>query len=409
VRSVRGTFVLGTGNGFPAVAAGQGDLQIRNLGKTYDEVVAVDTVSLTVFEGEFLTLLGPSGSGKTTTLMMIAGFVQPTSGSIVLGGRSLTALPPHKRDIGMVFQHYALFPHLTVFQNIAFPLEMRNQRKSEVERRVKAALELVQLPDHGARYPRELSGGQQQRIALARAVVFEPSLLLMDEPLGALDKKLREHMQLEIKKIHDDLGVTVIYVTHDQEEALVMSDRIAVFNHGKIEQLGSPSDLYDRPASPFVADFLGESNFIPATVTAVDVDGLRLRCHGADLVVKGGAAVADGSRVTVTLRPEKALILPAEARGSERIGRENWIRGTIDDVVYLGESRKYLVRLPGGEVLIARQQATSIDMPLLRPEQEVVVGWHASDCVVLPGHVEVVAEPTSVHAETKEMATKGVA
>jgi putative spermidine/putrescine transport system ATP-binding protein len=400
---------MSSGNGFVAAAAGQGDLQIRNLRKTYGDVVAVDTVSLIVHEGEFLTLLGPSGSGKTTTLMMIAGFVQPTSGAIVLGGRSLTVLPPHKRHIGMVFQHYALFPHLTVAQNIAFPLEMRNLRKSEIEPRVQAALELVRLPDHGARYPRELSGGQQQRIALARAVVFEPSLLLMDEPLGALDKKLREHMQLEIKKIHHDLGVTVIYVTHDQEEALVMSDRIAVFNHGRIEQLGSPSDLYDRPATPFVADFLGESNFIPATVIAVEPDGLRLRYDGADLVARGRAALADGDRVTVTVRPEKTLVLPAEATASELIGRENWIRGTIADVVYLGESRKYLVQLPDGVILIARQQATSIDMAPLQQEQEVVVGWHACDCVVLSSQLEVAEEPTSARVGASDMTTRGVA
>jgi ABC-type Fe3+/spermidine/putrescine transport system ATPase subunit len=286
---------------------------------------------------------------------------------------------------------------------------MRNLRKSQVERRVQAALELVRLPDHGARYPRELSGGQQQRIALARAVVFEPSLLLMDEPLGALDKKLREHMQLEIKKIHRDLGVTVIYVTHDQEEALVMSDRIAVFNHGRIEQLGSPSDLYDRPATPFVADFLGESNFIPATVVAVDIDRLRLRHNGAELVARGGVAVADGDRVTVTVRPEKTLVLPVEAPASELIGRENWVRGTIAEVIYLGESRKYLVQLPGGVILIARQQATSIDMPQLQPEQEVVVGWHSSDCVVLPSQLEVAAELTSALVDASEMTTRGVA
>ncbi|MBW3634015.1 MAG: ABC transporter ATP-binding protein [Chloroflexi bacterium] len=400
---------MSSGSGIPAAVAGHGDLQIRNLRKTYSNVIAVDDVSLTVHQGEFLTLLGPSGSGKTTTLMMIAGFVPPSGGTIVLGGRSLTVLPPHKRDIGMVFQHYALFPHLTVAQNIAFPLEMRSLRKSEVERRVQAALDLVRLPDFGARYPRELSGGQQQRIALARAIVFEPSLLLMDEPLGALDKKLREHMQLEIKTIHHDLGVTVIYVTHDQEEALVMSDRIAVFNHGKIEQLGSPSDLYDRPATPFVADFLGESNFIPATVTAVEMHGLRLRYDRADLVANVAPAVAVGDNVTVTVRPEKTLILPVEAPGSERIGRENWICGTIADVVYLGESRKYLVHLSGGVTLIARQQATSIDMPMLQPEQEVVVGWHANDCVVLPGQSEAGAEVTSAGAEAREMTTRGVA
>ena len=400
---------MSSGNGILASGASHGDLQIRNLRKTYSSVVAVDDVSLTVHQGEFLTLLGPSGSGKTTTLMMIAGFVEPTGGSIVLDGRSLTRLPPHKRDIGMVFQHYALFPHLTVAANIAFPLEMRGMRKAEVERRVQAALDLVQLPDFGARYPRELSGGQQQRIALARAIVFEPSLLLMDEPLGALDKKLREHMQLEIKKIHHDLGVTVIYVTHDQEEALVMSDRIAVFNYGKIEQLGSPSDLYDRPTTPFVADFLGESNFIPATVTAVEMHGLQLRYDGAELLARVAPAVAVGDNVTVTVRPEKTLVLAAEAPGSERIGRENWVRGTIGDVVYLGESRKYLVHLPAGVTLIARQQATSIDMRLLEPEQEVMVGWCASDCVVLPGQFVLDADVTRVGVEAREMTTRGVA
>jgi putative spermidine/putrescine transport system ATP-binding protein len=264
---------------------------------------------------------------------------------------------------------------------------------------VQAALDLVQLPDHGARYPRELSGGQQQRIALARAIVFEPSLLLMDEPLGALDKKLREQMQLEIKRIHRDLGVTVIYVTHDQEEALVMSDRIAVFDRGRIEQLGTPDDLYDRPATLFVADFLGESNFIPAAVIGADADRIQLGCDGADLVAHGPAAVAPGERVTVTVRPEKTVILPASAPISARDGRENWVGGAVEEVVYLGESRKYRVRLPHGVTLVARQQATSIDMPLLRKGDAVAIGWRAADCVVLPGEREA----------TTAMTTRGIA
>ena len=233
-------------------------------------VVAVDSVSLDIAPGEFLTLLGPSGSGKTTTLMMLAGFEIPSDGEIYVDDTAIAAIPPYKRNIGMVFQNYALFPHMTVGENIAFPLKMRGLSKSEIARMSKEALELVKLPGYEGRYPRQLSGGQQQRIAVARALVFNPRVLLMDEPLGALDKQLRESLQLEIKSLHDQLGVTIVYVTHDQQEALVMSDRIAVMNNGRIEQIGSPVALYDQPQSRFVASFIGESNFLSGRVLSCD-------------------------------------------------------------------------------------------------------------------------------------------
>lgn len=237
-------------------------LILRGLAKSFGDVLAVDGVDLEVRQGEFITLLGPSGSGKTTTLRMIAGFARQSAGTIEIDGVDMSNVPPHQRDVGMIFQNYALFPHMTAAQNIAFPLEMRRTGRPEIKQRVAEALALVRLEGLGSRYPRQLSGGQQQRIAFARAVVFHPRLLLMDEPLGALDKKLREALQLEVMHISRQLGATVVYVTHDQEEALVMSDRIAIFNRGRIEQLGRGEDLYDRPVSLFVADFIGESNIL---------------------------------------------------------------------------------------------------------------------------------------------------
>ena len=237
-------------------------LRLNGLTGRYGRNVAVRGIDLEVAAGEFLTLLGPSGSGKTTTLRLVAGLLQPASGTIELAGRDVTMIPPHRRDIGVVFQNYALFPHLTAGQNVAFPLEMRRVSRTDARELVEKAFSLVQLSGYEHRYPRQLSGGQQQRVALARALVFEPRLLLMDEPLGALDKKLRDQLQFEIKRIHQELGVTVLYVTHDQEEALVMSDRIAIFNDGKIAQIGSPQDIYRRPSSLFVADFIGEANVL---------------------------------------------------------------------------------------------------------------------------------------------------
>ena len=242
-------------------------LELAGVRKRYDSLVAVDDLDLALEAGEFLTLLGPSGSGKTTTLMMVAGLQQPDAGSITLNGVSVASLPPYRRDVGMVFQNYALFPHMTVRRNVAFPLEMRGTPAAEIARLVDEALALVKLPDHGERLPKQLSGGQQQRVALARAMVYRPALLLMDEPLGALDRKLREQLQLEIKRVHRERRISVLYVTHDQEEALTMSDRIAVFNKGRIEQIGTPEELYDRPATRFVASFIGDTNLVEGTGT----------------------------------------------------------------------------------------------------------------------------------------------
>src|SRR5262249_55972361 len=269
--------------------------------------------------GEFLTLLGPSGSGKTTTLMMLAGFEVPTNGRIDLDGRPIDNVPPHKRNIGMVFQNYALFPHMTVVENLAFPLEGRRLAKSELEAKIKRALDMVKLSAFGNGRPGQLSGGQQQRVALARALVFEPKLILMDEPLGALDKQLREHMQIEIKHLHDRLGINIVYVTHDQGEALTMSDRVGVFNHGKVQQIAPPKELYEAPANAFVAQFIGENNAISGSVQSVA--GQRCDVQASDgTIVRAVAAgrVSAGTPVTLSLRPEKVKLFPA---GDELVNR----------------------------------------------------------------------------------------
>src|SRR3984885_9363543 len=293
-------------DGSTAMVAGKGAaVVLSGLEKRFDNVGAVRGISLDIRSGEFLTLLGPSGSGKTTMLMMIAGFEVPTAGDIAIDGRSVVTLPPHKRNIGMVFQSYALFPHLTVADNIAFPLKQRGVDRATRARLVEESLELVQLPGYQARYPRQLSGGQQQRVALARAIVFRPRLLLMDEPLGALDKQLRESLQLEMRRLHADLGITFIYVTHDQQEALTMSDRIAVMHEGLIAQIGSPEDIYDRPCDRFVAAFIGESNFLPGVVRGIE-DGLVVAdCGGT--IVRGYATAKPraGAEITLSMRPER--------------------------------------------------------------------------------------------------------
>src|ERR1700733_5963625 len=294
-------------DGSTAMVAGKGAaVVLSGLEKRYDSVGAVRGVSLDIRSGEFLTLLGPSGSGKTTMLMMIAGFEVPTAGDIAIDGRSIVTLPPHKRNIGMVFQNYALFPHLTVADNIAFPLKQRGVDRATRARLVDESLELVRLPGYQARMPRQLSGGQQQRVALARAIVFRPRLLLMDEPLGALDKQLRESLQLEMRRLHADLGITFIYVTHDQEEALTMSDRIAVMNEGRIAQLGRPEELYDRPCSRFVASFLGESNFLSGIVHGFQEEDIVIaECGGTMVRAVAPTRPARGDKVMLTMRPER--------------------------------------------------------------------------------------------------------
>jgi putative spermidine/putrescine transport system ATP-binding protein len=321
-------------------------LELAGVSKRYDSVVAVDDLDLGLRTGEFLTLLGPSGSGKTTTLMMVAGLQQPDAGTIKLDGTSVERLPPYRRDIGMVFQHYALFPHMTVRRNVAFPLEMRGVAKAEIARLVDDALALVKLPDHGDRLPKQLSGGQQQRVALARAMVYRPALLLMDEPLGALDKKLREQLQLEIKRVHRERDISVLYVTHDQEEALTMSDRIAVFNHGRIEQIGTPEELYDRPATRFVAGFIGDTNFVPGRAVAVAGGVCDVETAGGRVRATVRQPIAAGADVTVAVRPERVQ-LSAVGEG---------LAGTLTDVIFLGTARKYVVRLAdGSECVVLRQ------------------------------------------------------
>jgi putative spermidine/putrescine transport system ATP-binding protein len=313
-------------------------VRLAGLRKEFAGAVAVDDLSLEVAAGEFLTLLGPSGSGKSTTLLMIAGFVVPTRGEVHVGNAAITRKPPHERDIGIVFQNYALFPHLTVYDNVAFPLRMRRQPAARVAERVGWALDLIRLGGLGGRYPHQLSGGQQQRVALARALVFEPSLLLMDEPLGALDRRLRETMQGELKRLQRALGLTVLCVTHDQEEALTLSDRIAVMNHGRIEHLGSPEDLYERPQTPFVAEFLGESNALAAKV--LRDDGTRT----IERAVRAGAANG-ASEVRLAIRPERIDFLePGEAR-------DNVVEAVVDEAVYLGDAVRYLLRTASGEGL----------------------------------------------------------
>lgn len=328
-------------------------LSISGLRKSYGMTTVIDDISLTLKRGEFLTFLGPSGSGKTTVLMSIAGFVQPTSGDIVLSGKPLLPLAPHQRDIGMVFQSYALFPHMTVAQNVAYPLTVRKIPKAEINKKVMRMLDLVGLPQHAARLPTQLSGGQQQRVALARAMIFEPRLLLMDEPLAALDKKLRAQMQIEIIRLHRELGVSIIYVTHDQEEALIMSDQIAVFNHGKIEQIGTPTDLYERPQTRFVADFIGESNFFDATVQIRDErQTICALSDGTSVTLPEAEGIEVGTKLTIAVRPERMRL----SFLGDALLDENILLATITDVAYLGQSNKYVLRTSTGMEAIALAQ-----------------------------------------------------
>ncbi|MFH5924722.1 ABC transporter ATP-binding protein [Roseomonas xinghualingensis] len=349
-------------------------LELSGVRKRYGQQVAVDDVSLALREGEFLTFLGPSGSGKTTTLMMVAGLQQPDAGSIILRGKAVDRLPPYKRDIGMVFQHYALFPHMTVRRNIAFPLEMRGTPKAEASRLVDEALAMVGLPHHGERLPRELSGGQQQRVALARAMVYRPALLLMDEPLGALDKSLREQLQLEIKRLHRERRMSVLYVTHDQSEALTMSDRIAVFNDGRIEQIGAPADLYERPASRFVAGFVGETNFLTGEALGRDGNGARVSLAGVAMPVSDRFLATPGSRVSVAVRPERVRL----STTGEGVPAE------LVDLIYLGNARRFVLRLAGGAEWTALMQADAAEASEIEPGQTVRVSWQGMHATAFP-------------------------
>lgn len=360
----------------PTPAAGQAPhgaaITMRGLTKRYDSVVAVDGIDLDAQPGEFLTLLGPSGSGKTTTLNMIAGFVDVTDGQLQIDGQSVEDLPPYKRNIGMVFQHYALFPHMTVAANVEYPLRQRKIDKAGRTRMVEDALAMVGLEHLGRRKPKELSGGQQQRVALARAMVYQPRVLLMDEPLGALDKKLRDTLQLEIKRIHGELGTTFVYVTHDQDEALVLSDRIAVFNNARIEQIGTPTELYEFPKSIFVARFLGESSLFYGTVeeaNGVNVGGRRI------VATRGGAPV--GTRVAVVVRPERIRIAATDDAPSA----PNAIPGTVVQEIYLGNARKVEVRLDDDTMVLVRESADGITAT--SPGQRIWLTFQPENAAIL--------------------------
>lgn len=364
----------GTGAATPA-------LVLRGLRKTFGNAIAVDGVDLDVRRGEFLTLLGPSGSGKTTTLRLVAGFMSPSDGSIQIDGRDMTRVPPYRRDVGMVFQNYALFPHMTAAQNVAFPLRMRGQSRTEIDRRVADALGLVKLGDLGGRYPRQLSGGQQQRIALARAVVFEPRLLLMDEPLGALDRKLRKSLQLEIMHVARQLEATVVYVTHDQEEALMMSDRIAIFSAGRIEQLGTGEDLYDRPSSLFVADFIGESNILRGRFEReadgsdggwIDAASSRWRVGRR---ASARAGLPNGAAAALIVRPERTRILDD---GTSVPAATNVAEATVGDVLNLGPDTRCELVLDGGE-RVAIREARSGSGRALQHGDRVRIAWAVDD------------------------------
>ncbi len=353
-----------------------GRLTLTRLTKRYPGTTAVDAIDLEVGSGEFVTLLGPSGSGKTTTLMMVAGFTAPTEGEIAIDGRPITGMAPEHRNIGVVFQNYALFPHMTVFDNVAFPLKMRRQPATEIRARVGRALDMVHLGGLGERLPRQLSGGQQQRVALARALVFDPGLLLMDEPLGALDRNLREQMKIEIKRIHKDVGVTVLYVTHDQEEALTMSDRVALMNRGRIAQLGSAEDLYERPATRFVAEFIGESNLIEGRIEPVHGDAVLVLDGGVRLTLPNAPPPSDrAGSCTLMVRPEKITFASAGRPGAG-------LDGAVEEVIYVGEFTRYRVRVAPAVVInvkVANTHAAS----RAKPGDNVRLSWAAADASYL--------------------------
>jgi len=354
---------------------------LRHIVKNFDNYRAIDDLSLDIEPGEFITFLGPSGSGKSTTLMMIAGFEQPTAGDILIEGSVVTHMPAYRRNIGMVFQSYALFPHLTVAENIGFPLKQRGVAKPAIREHVRRMLDLIQLSGYEARFPQQLSGGQQQRVAIARAIVFNPPVLLMDEPLSALDKQLREDLQLEIKGLHDRLGITFIYVTHDQKEALVMSDRVAVMNEGRIEQIGAPQALYDTPANRFVASFVGEANLLPATVMGKEADGLLVLKVG-DVLLRAPAPAAGGpggpggiENCLCMVRPEKISVGPG---GAARRPTVNAIAATVRETVFMGEMIRYVVEIPGGARVTAKQQHRA-ETPILAPADAAAIEWAVAD------------------------------
>ncbi|HGM5554611.1 TPA: ABC transporter ATP-binding protein, partial [Pseudomonas putida] len=352
-------------------------VSLRNLNKHYGDFAAVDNISLDIKDGEFLTFLGSSGSGKSTTLSMLAGFETPSSGEILVNGQSLVNVPPHKRDIGMVFQRYSLFPHLSVRDNIAFPLAIRKLAAAERDKRVDAMLKLVQLEQFAHRRPSQLSGGQQQRVAIARALVYEPRILLMDEPLGALDKKLREDLQDELRQLHRRLGITIVYVTHDQEEAMRLSQRIAIFSHGKIVGLGSGYDLYQNPPNAFVASFLGNSNFLKLKAQG----NAAASFEGQSLSIRLTAGLHTDQDVLLMVRPEKAVALSVQQASDEPLAAGwNEVSAQVVEVLFLGESQTCSVVTSGGTSMTVKALSAA-GMPL-KAGDPVRVRWATADACV---------------------------
>ena len=359
--------------------AGRAFVEFERVQKSYDgETLVVKDLNMSIGKGEFLTMLGPSGSGKTTCLMMLAGFETATHGEIRLAGRPINQVPPHKRGIGMVFQNYALFPHMSVGENLAFPLEVRGLGKADREGKIRYALDMVQMGSFINRRPAQLSGGQQQRIALARALVFDPELVLMDEPLGALDKQLREHMQFEIKALHERLGITVVYVTHDQGEALTMSDRVAVFNDGVIQQLDAPDELYERPKNSFVAGFIGENNKLLGTIEELDGQKALVRLATGEVIDATPVNVREkGQQTLVSIRPErvefKPSMMPADA---------HTVDAEVMEVIYMGDILRARLRVAGSDDFVMKMRNT-IGQTRLTPGQKLRVGWHPADARAL--------------------------
>ena len=350
----------------------EGFVIFDKIDKSYDgEVLVVKNLNLNIQKGEFVTMLGPSGSGKTTTLMMLAGFETPTNGEIFLGSQPISKIPPYEREIGMVFQNYALFPHMTVQENLSFPLEVRKLSKSDVQEKVKKALDMVELGEFGTRFPAQLSGGQQQRVALARALVFEPRLVLMDEPLGALDKNLREQMQYEIKHIHERIGITVVYVTHDQSEALTMSNRIAVFNDGVVQQLSTPDILYEKPENSFVAEFIGENNTMSGIVKEINGDYCNVDLDSGGTVKALKINVNSlGDKTKLSVRPERVTL---KANNSS----SNSFQGEVKELIYLGDHIRARLDVCGSsEFIVKIPNEGNLD---LKESSKISVSWNADD------------------------------
>tara|TARA_Y100001956_G_scaffold81659_1_gene99865 strand:- start:2365 stop:3486 length:1122 start_codon:yes stop_codon:yes gene_type:complete len=360
------------------MATHQDYVSFQHVQKTYDgETLVVKDFNLDIKPGEFVTMLGPSGSGKTTCLMMLAGFETATGGEIYIDGTPVNNLAPHKRDIGMVFQNYALFPHMTIAENLAFPLKVRSLSTEAIDVKVDAALKMVELEHVANRYPKQLSGGQQQRVALARALVFEPKLVLMDEPLGALDKQLREQMQLEIKHLHEKLGITILYVTHDQDEALTMSDRIAVFNNGAVQQLASPSDLYESPSNSFVAQFIGENNQLMGTVEEVDGEQCVVQVGAQRLLAKPVRINRLGEATLLSIRPEKITVKP------ELEVCDNQVTGVLKELIYHGDHHRLVVSVAGVGELVVKVTNDSRNAQQFNVGGLLTIGWNSQDCHAL--------------------------